>query len=67
MRIKQLRKIHNEMFDIYVDKLAYVTYDTAKSYCKMISRFILYSPSVDHADLEQFLAFKFSLPIKVGY
>ena len=64
--IKQLRKFHNEMFDIYIDKLAYVTYDTAKSYSKMISQFILYSPGVDHADLEPFLAFKFNLPIKVG-
>ena len=64
--IKQLRKIHKEIFDIYVDKLAYVTCDTAKSYSKMISQFILYSPDVDHADLEPFLAFKFNLPIKVG-
>ena len=54
------------MSDIYVDKLAYVTCDTAKSYSKIISQFILYSPGVDHADLKPFLAFKFNLPIKVG-
>ena len=46
LEIKKLRIIHNEMFDIYVDKLAYATYDTAKSYSKMISQFILYSPGV---------------------
>ena len=64
--IKQLRKIHNEKFYIYVDKLAYVTYDIAKSYSKMISQFILYSPGVDHADLESFLAFKINFITKVG-
>ena len=64
--IKQLRKIHNEMFDIYVDKLTYVTHDTAKSYSKMISQFILYSPGIDPTDLEPFLASKFNLPIKGG-
>ena len=64
--IKQLRKIHNEMFDIYVDKLIYFTHDTAKSYSKMISQFILYSPGVDPTDLEPFLASKFNLSIKDG-
>ena len=42
----------------------YVTHDTAKSYSKMISQFILYSPSVDPANLEPLLASKFNLPIK---
>ena len=64
--IKQLRKIYNEMFDIYVDKLTYVTHDAAKSYSKMISQFILYSLDVDPTDLEPFLASKFNLPIKGG-
>ena len=40
------------MFDIYVDKLTYVTHDTAKSYYKIISQFIIYPPGVDPADLE---------------
>ena len=44
--IKRLRKIYNEMFDIYVDKLTYVSYNIAKSYSKMISQLILYSPNV---------------------
>ena len=52
------------MFDMYVDKLIYVTYDTAKSYYKMISQFILYSFGVDPAYLEPFLGSKFKLPIK---
>ena len=34
---KAVQKIHNEVFDIYVDKLTYVTYDAAKSYPNMIS------------------------------
>ena len=54
------------MFDIYVDKLTYVTHDTAKSYSKMISQFILYSPGIDPTDLKPFLASKFNLPIKGG-
>ena len=49
---------------MYVDKLIYVTYDTAKSYYKMISQFILYSLDVDPAYLEPFLDSKFNLPIK---
>ena len=54
------------MFDIYADKLTYVTHDTAKSYSKMISQFILYSPCVDSTDLEPFVVSKFNLPIKGG-
>ena len=42
------------MFDFYVDKFTYVTHDTAKSYSKIISQFILYSPGVGPADLEPF-------------
>ena len=52
--IMQLRKIHNKIFDIYTDKLTYITLDTTKSYSKIISQFILYSPDVDPADLEPF-------------
>ena len=38
------------MFDIYIDKLIYVTHDTAKSFSKMISQYIQYSPGVDPTD-----------------
>ena len=62
-----MRKIHNEKFDIYFDKLTYVTHDTAKSYSKMISQFFLYSPGVDPTNLEPFLASKFNLLIKGGH
>ena len=34
---KRLRTIHEQMFDVYVDKLTYATLATAKSYSKMIS------------------------------
>ena len=34
---KQLRTIHEQMFDIYANKLTYATQATAKSYSKMIS------------------------------
>ena len=66
MRNKAVEKIHNEKLYIYVDKLAHVNYDIVKSHSKMISQFIPYSPGVDHADLEPFLAFKFNFPVKVG-
>ena len=61
-----MRKINNEMFDIYVDKLTYVTHDKAKSYSKIISQFIIYSPGINPTDLELFLTSKFNLPIKGG-
>ena len=56
----------NKTVDIYVDKLTNVTLDTAKSYSKMISQFILYSPGVYLTDLKSFLASKFNLLIKGG-
>ena len=34
---KQLRTIHEQMFDVYANKLTYATQATAKSYSKMIS------------------------------
>ena len=61
---KFLRKIHEEMFEIYVDKLVYVDSDTAKSYSSMISQFLLYSPGVDPKDLDRFRGFKFKLPVE---
>ena len=54
---KQLRTIHEQMFDVYVDKLTYATQATAKSYSKMISQFIYYSPGVDPADLKPKFSF----------
>ena len=63
---KVLRKIHNEMFDIYVSKLGPLDLPTAKAYCKMLSQFITYSPSVDPNDLEHFLPNKFNLNKKSG-
>ena len=33
----QLRTIHEQMFDVYANKLTYATQATAKSYSKMIS------------------------------
>ena len=58
---KQLRNIHNEMFNIYASKLGPLELKTANSYSKMISQFILYSPSIDPDDLDQFLSIKFNL------
>ena len=34
---KQLRTIHEQMFDVYAKKFTYATQVTAKSYSKMIS------------------------------
>ena len=34
---KRLRTIHEQMFDVYVNKLTYADQATAKSYSKMIS------------------------------
>ena len=34
---KQLRTIHEQMFDVYANKFTYATQVTAKSYSKMIS------------------------------
>ena len=58
---KNLRKIHDEMFDTYVKNLDYINLDTAKAYSKMISEFIMYSPGVNPDDLELFLKKKFSI------
>ena len=54
------------MFDIYVSKLGSLELKTAKAYSKMISQFIMYSPSIDPTDLERFLTIKFNLEQKSG-
>ena len=63
---KLLRKIHDEMFDIYINKLTYVSYDTAKSYSKMISEFVMYSPEICPDDLTTFLKNKIKLSKRRG-
>ena len=35
------------MFDIYINTKKYISDKTAKPYSKIISRFIIFSPSVD--------------------
>ena len=54
------------MFDIYANKFTYATQATAKSYSKMISQFICYSPGVDPPNLEPILASKFNLSKERG-
>ena len=51
---KKLRKIHEEMFEIYVSSLDYVDIKRIKGYCRIISKFLVFSPSVDPDDLELF-------------
>ena len=57
----KLRQIHEEMFNIYVDKVKHVSEKTMKYYSKIISKFILFSPAVDPDDLEKFICFEFKL------
>ena len=42
------------MFDIYVSKQGPLEIKTTKAYWKMISKFVLYSPSIDPSDLSAF-------------
>ena len=63
---KELRKIHEEMFENYVSSLGYVNMKTAKGYCRIISKFLLYSPSVDPDELEPFLIKEFKIKQKSG-
>ena len=61
---KELRKIHEEMFETYVSSLDYVDMKTAKGYCRIISKFLLFSPSVDPDELDPFLTREFKLEQK---
>ena len=56
-----LKEILEEMFDIYVEKMKHISNSTAKSYCKIISKFMLYSPSIDPHDLDKFIQYEFNL------
>ena len=56
-----LKEIHDEMFDIYVDKMNYISNKTAKSYSNIISKFMIYSPSIDPYDLDKFIRCEFNL------
>ena len=54
------------MFDIYLDKMVYLSPDTAKAYSKMISEFIMYSPGIDPNYLNRFISNKFKIPKRSG-
>ena len=49
------------MFDINFDKMNYISNKTAKSYSKIISKFMIYSPSIDPYDLDKFIQCEFNL------
>ena len=63
---KKLREIHEEMFDIYIQKMDALEYETAKSYAKMISEFVMFSSWLNPNYLEQFLTLKFNLSKEGG-
>ena len=63
---KELRKIHEEMLENYVYSLGYVNMKTAKGYYRIISKFLLYSPSVVPDKLEPFLINEFKTRQKSG-
>ena len=58
---KLLRKIHEEMFDIYLCKMRQINHKTAKFYWNAISKFMIYSPSLNPDELKPFLRKKFYL------
>ena len=53
-----LFKIHEEILGYYADKLNSLSYKTQKSYSRIISKFITFSPSLDPADLNYFIKAK---------
>ena len=63
---KELRKIHEGLLENYVSSLGYVNMKTAKRFYRIISKFLLYSPSVDPDKLEPFLVREFNTSQKSG-
>ena len=59
---KLLRKFHEEIIDSYSEQISYLASSTVKSYANIVSRFILYSPSIDSRDLAPFIRLKFDIP-----
>ena len=58
---KKLRKFHEEIVNSYASKLSHLHQSTIDSYANIVSRFILYSPSLDHKDLESFISERFKI------
>ena len=52
---KFLFKTHEDILDYYADKLNSLSFQTQNSYLRIISQFITFSPSLDHADLNYFI------------
>ena len=63
---KKLRKIHEEMFEVYVSKMNHITNETAKSYSHMIYCFLIFSSAVNPDDLPKFLKHKFNISLSGG-
>ena len=63
---KNLRRIYEEMFEIFADKMRHIKDSTIRFYAHIICQFIIYSPSVDPNDVEGFIMFKFKLNKKSG-
>ena len=51
----KLIQIHEEIFDICIDKMNHVSDKTMKYYLKILSKFTLFSPAVDPDELEKFI------------
>ena len=43
--------------------MKHISDTTAKAYSKIISKFIMFSPSIDPSDLERYIKFEFNLKI----
>ena len=59
---KYLFKVQNEVLEYYTNKMKHINPKTQKSYSRIISQFLVYSPSFDPDDLKSFIWLKFGYP-----
>ena len=60
---RQLKEVHEEVVDSYSRKISHLHHSTINPYANIVSRFILYSPSLDHKDLEPFIILLLSVTL----
>ena len=63
---KMLRKIHEEIVDSYSEQISHLSKKIIQSYANIVSRFLLYSPSVSIEDITPFLMKELDLPKTEG-
>ena len=64
---KELYKLHEDVIEYYVNSIGEVNAKTLRKYARIISQFMIYSPTLNPENLDKFIQLKFPNKFQISY